>query len=446
MSHRYLPHTENDLRHMLDVIGVESFDDLVSYIPSELRAEPYDMPESLSESETLEHYSELAKKSEIKTSFVGAGLATHHVPAAVDALISRGEFFTAYTPYQAEAAQGTLQSVFEFQTMVAELYGMDVANASMYDGASATAEAVLMALRLQRKRNRVILADSLHPDYIEVVRTYLGHLDVKLEVAPLKDGRLDAKALQAQLGDDVACLVVQTPNVFGLIEDGPGLSALAKEHGAKVIAVNNEPTAFALFASPGEWGADIAVGEGTGIGTSPSYGGPGVGLFATTQKNVRQMPGRLVGEALDAEGRKGYVLTLATREQHIRREKATSNICTNHGLTALAFTIHMALLGPAGLRQTAEDSAKRARYLKNSLEELGVKSRFEGAFFNEFVLELGDDGVQKVLAAAEAKGVAAGFDLGRWRDDWSGGLLVYVNEMHSKQKIDELVEILAEAL
>ncbi len=440
---RYLPHTENDVQHMLAAIGVARFEDLLAGVPPELRRAKITEPRAVAEPDLLARYASLARAGELQASFVGAGLYRHYVPAAVDALLARGEFFTAYTPYQPEVSQGTLQAVFEFQSMVCELLGMEVANASMYDGASSTAEAVLMSLRLLPDRQRVVLAGSLHPEVSEVVHTYLRSVGVKIDVAPLKEGRLDGGALAPMLGDDVAALVVQSPNALGLIEDFSAAAALAQGVGAKLVSVVLEPTSLGLLRPPGACGADIAVGEGTGIGVPPQFGGPGVGLFATREAYVRQMPGRLCGEAKDSEGRLGYVLTLSAREQHIRREKATSNICTNHGLCALAFTIHAALLGPRGVHEVARQSAQRARYLAKALAARGVKRRFAGPFYNELVVELGSH-VERAITRGLEQGVAVGFDLSRWRDDWGGGLLVATSEMHHKAQLDQLVEVLVE--
>ena len=443
MNSRYLPHTDADLQKMLQRIGTKSFDELIRYIPAELKKARLTEPKPLSEPDLLERYRALSKPGEARVAFVGGGLYRHSVPCAVDALISRGELFTAYTPYQPEASQGTLQAIFEFQSMVAELMALDVANASMYDVASAAAEAVLMSMRVLKGRRRVLLSTALHPDTVEVIRTYVEHMDVSLETVALVDGCTDLKALESRLRDDVACVVVQSPNCLGQIEAVTEIARLTHVKGALAVVSVTEPTSLGLLRPPGACGADIAVGEGTGIGIPVSFGGPGLGMFACKEVYLRQMPGRLVGEARDTDGRLGYVLTLSTREQHIRREKATSNICTNHGLCALSFTIHAALMGPKGLKQVAEQSAKRTRYLVNKLEAIGIKRRFKGPFYNEVVLDL-DKKVQKAIDAGMKRSVVVGFDLGRWKGDWGGGLLVNVTEIHSKAKLDELVDILKE--
>jgi glycine dehydrogenase subunit 1 len=444
MSSRYLPQTESDRRRMLEAIGVASLDELLSCIPASLRAGGIDEPAAVCEADLLRRYRALARTGEISPTFVGAGLHAHYVPVAVDNLLLRGELFTAYTPYQPEASQGTLQAIFEFQTVVAELMGLDVANASMYDGASAAAEAVLMSLRIARGRTRVLLAGSLHPDTAAVIRTYASGLGVTIEVLPAADGRVDVGLLEDRLGDDVACAVVQSPNCLGQIEPVKAIAAAVHDAGGKMVVAVNEPTSLGLLEPPGACGADIAVGEGTGIGIPPSFGGPGLGLFATTGEHVRQMPGRLAGEARDADGRLGYVLTLATREQHIRRERATSNICTNHGLMALAFTIHAALLGPHGLREVAAQSAQRARYLEKRLAEADIRRRYTGPYYNEIVFELGE-AVDDAIEIGLERGFSVGFDLGRWREEWGGGLMVATSELHTKSELDSLVEVLTEA-
>ena len=441
---RYLPHTEADVRYMLDAIGVDSFDDVVGAIPEHLRQFDLNEPRRKGEPDLMRHYARMQSGANVKASFIGAGLYRHFVPSAVDSLIQRGEFLTAYTPYQPEVAQGSLQAVFEYQTMVSEMLGLEVANASLYDGASGTAEAALMALRLQKKKKRILVSGALHPEYVEVVETYLKSVDCTLETLPLADGQVDPDALEQRLADDVAGVIIQSPNCLGVIEDLSALGATAQEAGAKFITVCNSPTSLSILKSPGACGADIAVGEGTGIGVLPCFGGPGVGLFATRKKYLRQMPGRLCGQAVDADGNEGYVLTLSTREQHIRREKATSNICTNQGLMALAFAIHGSLLGKEGFKQLGTLCAQRARYLERALAERGFTRRYADApYYNEFVIELGDK-VEAAIELGVERNIVAGFDLGRWRDDWSGGLMVCVNEMQTKASMDEFVELLVE--
>src|SRR5688572_14940172 len=345
---RFIPHTERDVARMLDAIGASSVTDLFSSIPSGLRLRArMDLPAGLGERDVVADLAALAGANALPVSFQGAGCYRHYVPAVVQQILSRSEFATAYTPYQPEVSQGTLQATFEFQTYVAMLLGMDVANASVYDGASALAEAVLMALRMRPDRGRVLLSSGLHPEYRQVVRTYLeGYGRGTVEEVPLAaDGTTDLDALASLLDERVAVLAVGYPNFYGVIESLAAASELAHRSGALAVSATPEALALALLAAPGACGIDIAVAEGQSFGLPMAYGGPGVGLFATRSAHVRQMPGRLVGETLDDRGRRGYVLTLSTREQHIRREKATSNICTNQGLAALAVTVYLGLAG-----------------------------------------------------------------------------------------------------
>jgi glycine dehydrogenase subunit 1 len=386
---RYLPHSETDRAAMLARIGVASVDELFADIPAARRLKkPVDLPLAQSEIEVERSLAALAGRNVPAGSvpfFVGAGAYRHHVPATVDHLIQRSEFLTSYTPYQPEIAQGTLQYLFEFQTQVAALTGMDVANASMYDGSTGTGEAVLMAHRITRRR-KAVLSGGLHPHYAEVVRTLSDMAgDTVVAMPPDLEGSED---LAATLDDGVSCVVVQNPDVFGNLRDLTPLAAACKARGALLIAVFTEAVSLGLVESPGAMGADIVVGEGQSIGNGLNFGGPYVGLFATRQQYVRQMPGRLCGETVDAGGNRGFVLTLSTREQHIRREKATSNICTNSGLCALAFTIHMTLLGEAGLRRLAELNHAHAVDLAERLEKLPGVRLVTRAFFNEFTLRL----------------------------------------------------------
>ena len=455
---RYLPHTPEDVTRMLRVIGVESVAKLFDVIPEGLRHHgELDLPRALSEPELLDLLQELgarnrpAMRQNGHLVFAGAGIYRHHIPAAVDALSLRGEFATAYTPYQPEVSQGTLMAIYEFQTMVCELYGTEVANASMYDGASATAEAMLMARRLTR-RKRTLLCGGLHPEYRETCTTYAAGLDPEsdetIQIVPQgADGRVDLSALRAAMTDDVASIIVQTPNFFGLIEDLAPLAELAHEAGALLVAINNEPVALALVEAPGAQGADIVAGDGTGLATLPTLGGPGVGLFGTNgKKALRALPGRLVGETVDTVGRRGYVLTLSTREQHIRRDKATSNICTNHGLYALRFAIHLALLGPTGLKRLAELNLAKAHYARERLAALdGFALRFDGPMFNELTLRVPNGDAAALISAAGRRGITPGVALGRFDAALADTLLIAVTETHSKDDIDQLASVLAEA-
>jgi glycine dehydrogenase subunit 1 len=445
----YTPHTPADIAAMLDAIGAVSLDELVAQVPAGLRATAgVALPPGLTEAALRARFSALAARNggAGAVSFLGAGAYPHHVPAAVNQILLRSEFATAYTPYQPEVSQGTLQAVFEFQTFSAMLLGLDVANASMYDGASATAEAVLMARRVLPERRTVLLARALHPHYREVVRTYLrGLSEIEVREIPFGgDGRTDPDALQAALGPGTLCVVLGQPNVFGTVEDLATLAAPARAAGALVVSATSEALALALLRSPGGSGVDIAVAEGQSFGLPMSYGGPGVGLFATHERYVRAMPGRIVGETVDSEGRRGFVLTLATREQHIRRERATSNICTNQGLCALAVTVHLAMLGRNGLQRVARVNYGAAHDAAARLEAAGIRRRFGGPFFNEFVIQVPDAETcwQRLV---EREGVVAGYPLGRWYPELRDTLLVCVTETHDRDQIARLVDALRPA-
>jgi glycine dehydrogenase subunit 1 len=379
-------------------------------------------------------------------SFLGGGMYRHHVPPAVDQLLLRSEFYTAYTPYQAELSQGTLQATFEFQTIVCELLGTDVANASMYDGASATAEAVLMARRAKR-RTHVVVSEGLHPEYIETIRTYLQGLDTESAVAlaPLgADGRTDWEAATGALTDQTAALVVGYPNFFGCVEDLDAARAVADTVGALLVTATAEPYALSVLRAPGAAGADICVGEGQALAVPPQYGGPGVGLFGASQALVRQMPGRLVGRTVDSDGQPGYVLTLSTREQHIRREKATSNICTNHALIALAMGMRTAMLGRQGFQQAGQRCVNAAHYLRAGIEKLEAFEIPYGApVFNEFVVRSQGPEASVVLARLLERGIIGGVDLGRFRDEWRQDLLLATTELHTREDLDHLLDALA---
>lgn len=444
---RFIPHTDDDVREMLAAVGISNVSELFRDVPADLRAtSALHLPPGLPEKEVLARLGALAdSNSGAKlTSFLGAGAYAHFVPTVVDNILQRAEFYSAYTPYQPEVSQGTLQGIFEFQTLVAMLFDLEVANASMYDGASAMAEAVLMALRLHPKRNRVILARSLHPEYRQVTSSYLlGAGDIEVHEAPFaEDGRIDPSWLSDNLSDQTAAVVVGYPNFFGVIEDLQQMGKIVAPSQAALVTATAESLALAAIQPPGAFGADIAVAEGQSFGIPLSYGGPGVGLFATRTRHVRSMPGRLVGEAQDDAGRRGYVLTLATREQHIRRERATSNICTNHGLMALAVTVYLSLLGKVGLRRLAWTNLEASHSAQRRICEGGRwKPRFRAPFFNEFVLS--GKNVPGVLQRAREAGVLAGVPLGRWYPELQDEILVNVTEVHSPQEIDSLVEVLA---
>src|SRR5580765_2456747 len=375
---------------MLKQIGVASIENLFASIPEQLRLrQPLDVPAAMSELELLRRFDELGARNRAarRISFLGAGAYSHYVPTIVDHLISRSEFFTAYTPYQPEISQGTLQAIFEFQTLVCQLTGMDLANASMYDGSTAMAEAVLMAERVTR-RSKVIASATVHPQYLEVAKTYVQNAGIDLEITQFdeKTGQGGA-ALATAVDDQTAAIVVQSPNFFGCIEDVKALADAAHAKGALLIVAITEAMSLGLLKSPGASGADIVIAEGQSFGVPLSFGGPYVGLFATREKYARQIPGRLVGEAFDKEGRRGVVLTLATREQHIRREKATSNICTNEGLIALAATVYLETMGRRGLQEAAHQCAQKAHYAAREISALqGFSLPFSGPRFNEFVV------------------------------------------------------------
>jgi glycine dehydrogenase subunit 1 len=410
---RYLPLSDTDRGEMLARIGVQSVDDLFADIPkSMLLKEPIDLPRRKGELDVERILSRMSSKNVSASSvpfFVGAGAYKHHVPATVDHLIQRSEFLTSYTPYQPEIAQGTLQYLFEFQTQVAALTGMDVANASMYDGSTGTGEAVLMAHRVT-KRRKAVLSGGLHPHYVDVVKT-LSEMasDDVVTMGPDVAGTED---ILSRIDDSVSCVVVQTPDVFGNVRDLKAIADKAHQHGALLIAVFTEAVSLGLLQSPGSMGADIVVGEGQSIGNALNFGGPYVGLFAAKSKYIRQMPGRLCGETVDADGNRGFVLTLSTREQHIRRDKATSNICTNSGLCCLAFTIHMTLLGQAGLTRLARVNHANAVKLADMLDGVSGAEVLNKTFFNEFTVKLSKPAADVVERLAE-KGVLAGVPVSR---------------------------------
>jgi glycine cleavage system P protein (glycine dehydrogenase) subunit 1 len=450
---RYLPLESADRAAMLAKIGAPDIDALFADVPEEARLDGpiHGLPNHASEMAVDAAFRKMARKNSAAADmpfFLGCGAYRHHVPASVDHLIQRGEFLTAYTPYQPEIAQGTLQMLFEFQTQVARLFGTDVANASMYDGSTACWEAIVMARRIT-KRSRAILSSGLHPHYVSVART-MAHFtrDQLVHSAPDLVAQSDTASLLAAIDDDTSCVVVQYPDILGRIDDMSEIAAKAHAHKALLIAVVTEPVALGALVSPGEMGADIVVGEGQSIGVGLNFGGPYVGLFGCSQKYVRQMPGRLCGETQDAEGKRGYVLTLSTREQHIRREKATSNICTNSGLCALAFSIHMTLLGEKGLRDLASlNHAKAVRAAERLADIPGVDIVNE-TFFNEFTLRL-PVGARDVVRSLADKRILAGVSLGRLYPDeeaLTNGLVVAVTETTSDEDVETLAGALTAAL
>ncbi len=447
---RYLPQTQDEIRRMCEAIGVPHPEALFEVIPDKLRLQKnLDLPKALAEADLIRKLKAMARRNETvdsMSSFLGGGAYHHYIPVAVSTLTSRGEFQTAYTPYQPEISQGTLQAIFEFQTMIASLTGMDLANAGNYDGASALAEAVLMALRIT-KRSKVLLASSIHPDYRQVVKTYLTNLDCEIIELPCNpEGRIDRDILQKYLDEQSAVLCVQSPNAFGVIEEVQSLSQAIHHCGGLLVACFSEALSMGLLKSLGEQGADIVVGEGASFGNFLNLGGPYLGLFACKQEFVRQMPGRLVGETVDAEGKRGFVLVLSTREQHIRREKATSNICTNQALCALGTAIYLSLLGPQGLKQLAQNNYAHAQYLKEQLLKIpGVQLKFSGPHFNEFVLKI-PQSVPPILEKLRSQNILGGIAIESWGKNLENCLLVCATEMNTKMQMDEYAASLKKLL
>ncbi len=450
---RYLPQTDANRQAMLERIGASSIDDLFVDVPEEARLDGpiYDLPMHASEMAVERHMSRLAVQNMAAGGvpfFLGAGAYRHHVPASVDHLIQRGEFLTAYTPYQPEIAQGTLQVLFEFQTQVARLLGTDVANASMYDGSTACWEAITMARRVT-KRAKALISSGVHPHYVSVCKTMARFTkDQIVYRAPELTGGTDWAELADKVDGDTNCVVVQYPDIMGRLDDMTSLAAVCAEYKALLIAVVTEPVAMGAVHSPGQMGADIVVGEGQSLGVGLQFGGPYVGLFGCKQKYVRQMPGRLCGETVDADGKRGFVLTLSTREQHIRREKATSNICTNSGLCALAFSIHMTLLGEKGIRQLAAINHEKAVNCANRLVKIEGVRLVNDMFFNEFAIELPIDSRDLVRDLAE-RNILAGVSLSRLyagEPSLSKGLLIAVTETVDSEDIEALAQALETAL
>jgi glycine dehydrogenase subunit 1 len=437
---RYLPHTEEDVAEMLKVIGVESLEDLYATIPPECRrTDGLKLPEPLTEWELGDHIETLAGTMGVSPEykvFVGAGSYEHFIPESIVQLLARSEFVTAYTPYQPEMSQGTLQAIYEYQTLVSRLLGMETANASLYDGASALAEALLMALRITQ-RNRVAISRTVHPLYQKVVKTYLAATGCELiELPYLQGGETDVSALGEI--DDLAAVVVQSPNFFGCVEDLKPIGETAHERGALFVVCFSEPLAYGLLKNPGSQGADIACGEGQSFGIPQSFGGPGLGMFASKMKFVRSMPGRLVGLSKDVNGQRGFVLTLATREQHIRREKATSNICTNGSLCALAAAMYMASLGGTGMRELAGLNHDKSEYLKRELLSAGFKVPFSGPTFNEFVVEF-PPGFSSAYERLLEKKIVPGLLLEPYCPELRNHYLLCATEVRTKADIDALV-------
>ena len=441
---RYIPNSPEERTEMLEAIGLKSAEELFDSIPQDLLLKrPLNTPAALSEIELLNRFEKMGRRNAAarRPSFLGGGAYSHYIPTIVDHILSRSEFFTAYTPYQPEISQGTLQTIFEFQTLVCQLTGMEVANASMYDGSTALAEAVLMAERVTR-RSKVIASTAVHPQYLEVVKTYVQHAGIDLEVVPFDAETGQSGATLANAVDEqTAALVVQSPNFFGCIEDLSALADAAHAKGALLVVAVTEAMSLGLLKTPGACGADIVVAEGQSFGVPLSFGGPYVGLFAVREKYARQIPGRLVGEAYDKQGRRGFVLTLATREQHIRREKATSNICTNEGLIALAATVYLETMGRHGIQEAAHQCLQKAAYAARRIGSLkGFSLPFSGPRFNEFVVRGPLDAGELLSRLGKEKGIEGGIALWQFFNDRPNDFLVCVTEINSREEIDALVD------
>lgn len=430
----FTSNTPEDKKEMLSAVGVSRMDELLAQIPQDLLHPALDLPPALTEQELSAHMERLGAENNLLKNYIGAGIYEHFVPAAVNALSSRGEFLTAYTPYQAEASQGTLQTIYEFQSCVCALTDMDVATASHYDGATALAEAVLACLRVNGRKN-VLISAALHPHYKQVLQTYLRHTGAQIAQAPLQaDGTLDLSALKNALTEQTACFVLPTPNFFGNLEKAAEISALVHQAGALLTAVVS-PVALGVMQTPGSYDADFAVAEGQPLGNKMNFGGPGLGLMTAKKAYVRQLPGRMVGIAKDKSGKRAFVLTLQAREQHIRRERASSNICSNEALCALNAVIYLTLLGPAGLREVAELNLARAHQLAKLLSGVpGFRLKYAAPFFNEFVLSC-PVSAQTVVQKLEEKGIAAGYPLGGDFANMENDLLVCATETKTQEDL-----------
>lgn len=444
MKHRYLPMTSQDEKEMLDAVGVQSIDELFSDIPEKVRFKgEYNIKPAKSETALMKELGLLATKnanSNDYASFLGAGVYDHYKPVIVDHVISRSEFYTAYTPYQPEISQGELQAIFEFQTMISELTGMDIANSSMYDGGTALAEAGMLAAG-QTKRKKILVSQAVHPETRDVVRTYALGQSIEVEEVPLKDGHTDIEALTGMIDEDVAAVMIQYPNFFGQVENLKELEPVIHEAGA-LFAVSSNPLSLGVLTPPGKLGADITVGDAQPFGIPEAFGGPHCGYFAVTKKLMRKVPGRLVGQTTDEDGRRGFVLTLQAREQHIRRDKATSNICSNQALNALAASVAMTAFGKEGTREIALQNITKTHYMKQQLKKAGFEIAFEGAHFNEIVVNI-QSSVQELNNRLLIKGMIGGYDLGRSYTDLEGHMLIAVTEQRSKEEIDAFVQEVA---
>ena len=450
-QHRYIPNADQDVKEMLAVIGLDSVDRLFDSIPNEVKLQrPLEIPGPWSEIESRRWFRDLAAKNKSAVdhlSFLGGGAYAHYQPACVDQLLLRAEFLTSYTPYQPEVSQGTLQSIFEYQTHQCLLTGLDVANASLYDGSTALREAVLLAERIAKNRTKIVIAKSVHPQHNETVRTYVQNLGYEIvEVGWTNDGRVDIEELRRACTDDVFAVAVQSPNFLGVLEDYDSIATVANGVGALKIAVIAEATSLGIVTPPGAHGFDICVGEGQAWGVPPQFGGPYVGFMVVRDALKRHMPGRLVGETVDVDGRRAYVLTLATREQHIRRGKATSNICTNEALIALAANIYLSLMGKEGLREVAWQSMQKAAYLRDRLSAISsITIVFGGPIYNEFVVRTPFP-AHEILRDLEHDKILGGIPLGDFYPGHENDFLVAVTELHSREQLDRYVSVLSAAI
>jgi glycine dehydrogenase subunit 1 len=436
----FFPNTDEDRREMLKEIGVNSFDDLLANIPPSIRLrEPLALPRPLSEMEVLSELQDLASKNrggEDTVSFLGGGAYDHFIPAAVGSILSRSEFYTAYTPYQAEVSQGTLQAIYEYQSMICRLTGMDVANASMYDGGSAVAEAALLAVR-HTDRKELVIAGKVHPRYLEIVQTYTQGWGISLRQVPLSEGRADSRDVREYVSEKTAAVIIQQPNFYGCLEDAEEIGKIAHEAGA-LFVVSADPISLGLLAPPGSCGADVAVGEGQSLGIPLSFGGPYLGIFALRDSLIRKIPGRLSGITVDSDGERGFTLTLQTREQHIRREKATSNICTNQALMMLAACVYLSLMGKEGVPEVAKLCLQKSHYLAEEISKIpGYRLKWSQPFFKEFVVET-PERPSTILERLSKKGILGGLDLSQ-HDKGVEGLMVAVTEKRTKVEMDRLL-------
>jgi glycine dehydrogenase subunit 1 len=430
----YIASTREQQQEMLKVIGIKSFDDLFAQIPENLKINNLDIPSGMSEIEVMRKMEAIADKNILfKTIFRGAGAYRHYIPSIVKNVVAKEEFLTAYTPYQPEVSQGILQAIFEYQTMISNLTGMDVSNASVYDGATAAAEAVAMCR--ERSRTQTLISGTAHPDTIETIKTYCYAAESDAIIIPAKDGQTDLDALLPLVNEKTACVYIEQPNFYGIIEDVDKAVKITHDAGAKLIMGVN-PIAMAVLKTPGEYGADIATGEGQPLGMPLAFGGPYLGFMAATTKMMRKVPGRIVGETVDIDGKRAYVLTLQAREQHIRREKASSNICSNQALCALTASVYLTAMGENGLREAALQSMSKAHYLAQELEKIGFKLKYDADFFHEFVTECPQD-VQKIMSHLEENGILGGLPI-------EGGILWCATEMNTKEEIDTLIKLIRE--